>query len=178
MLDSSVNLDDIETSILIMTQKEDLNPSLLSSLDKAIFSNKFSIVLNGEQFYGYIYGFNDKDLGIYTTPLYNHLDIYEEFGRCLIIEWRVCQEVFAVYGVFPRDKKVTYAVDDKPNFTADRELFLNSFDVYKDNKALHDIGISCIGEVGGWFFRVACFYTDMTEELLDYLYKTNLVKLF
>lgn len=30
MLDSSVNLDDIETSILIMTQKEDLNPSLLS----------------------------------------------------------------------------------------------------------------------------------------------------
>ena len=134
--------------------------------------------MNGEQFYGYIYGFNDKDLGIYTSPLYNHLDIYEEFGRCLIIEWRVRQEVFTVYGVFPRDKKVTYAVDDKPNFTANRELFLNSFNVYKDNKELHDIDMHCIIEICEWFFRVAGFYSDMTEELLDYFYKTNLIKLF
>ena len=145
MFDNDFILDDIETSILIMTQKEDLNSSLLSSLDKAIFTDKFSLVLVGEQFYGYVFCFNDKDLGIYTSPLYNHLDINKEFGRCLIIEWRVCQEVFSVY---------------------------------ENNKELHNIGIHCIEEVGSWFFRVAGFYTDMTEKLLDYLYKSNLVKLF
>lgn len=52
MFDNDFILDDIETSVLIMTKKEDLNSSLLSSLDKAIFTDKFSLVLDGEQFYG------------------------------------------------------------------------------------------------------------------------------
>lgn len=69
MFDNVSNSDDIETSILIMTQKEDLNSSLLSSLDKAIFTDKFSLVLDGEQFYGYVFCFSDKSLGIYTTPI-------------------------------------------------------------------------------------------------------------
>lgn len=178
MFNNDVVLDDIETSILIMTQKEDLNPSLLSSLNKAILTDKFSLVLDGEQFYGYVFCFNDKDLGIYTSPLYNHLDINKEFGRCLIIEWRVCQEIFSVYGVFPRQTKVTYAIDDKPNFSVYREVFLNSFYIYENNKEFHNIGIHCIEDVGSWFFRVAGFYTNMTEEFIAYLYKSKLVNLF
>lgn len=80
--------------------------------------------------------------------------------------------------VFPRQTKVFYAIDDKPNFSAYRELLLNSFYICENNKELHNIGIHCIEEVGSWFFRLAGFYTDMTEKLLDYLYKSNLVKLF
>lgn len=170
MLIEGKHLDDIENSYLIVLENSEL-PSCLSTLHNlSIYRKNFSFKVDEKEYYVWIFGLEKSDDALVAKPLYESFDIVNDFGRCLIVEWKCPAEYFGVYGsnkIF--SSIVLYGVDDTEHGEVYREVFLNAFDWFSDNKRLREIGIYCMSDVESWFFRVCGFYSSETEELLRLL---------
>lgn len=125
-MDSTEFLDDLETTVLILTEKEELSERVSSLEGISLHTEKFSLVLDNTTFNWFIFALSHSDSELAVQPLYKTLNIKEEFSRCLVLEWRYKSEKFSCYVIYPssmKDDNVRFDVDDDRPNSFDRETF-------------------------------------------------------
>lgn len=185
VMNTDVSLNNIRNVIFIVSQKEEVFSVQLSLKEHSVFSKSFSLVLDSDTFYCSIYCMEGIDLDLIKQPLYETVDIDKEFGRCVVIEWKYDVSFFSVYGVMPErikreDFPITYAINDESDLGTNKERlqFISSFDWFSTDKKVASQSIPNLNEVEDWLFRASCFYSSMTEDLLEEMIKQDIVKYF
>lgn len=185
VMNTNVSLNNIRNIIFIVSQKEEVSSVQLSLKEHSVFSKSFSLVLDSDTFYCSIYCMEGIDLDLIKQPLYETVDIDKEFGRCVIIEWKYDVSFFSVYGVMPErikreDFPITYAINDESDLGTNKERlqFIESFNWFSKDKKLASNSITNLSKVEDWLFRASCFYSSMTESLLEEMIKKDIVKYF
>lgn len=185
VMNTNVSFNNIRNIIFIVSQKEEVSSVQLSLKEQSVFSKSFSLLLDSDTFYCSIYCIEGIDLDLIKQPLYETVDIDKEFGRCVVIEWKYDVSFFSVYGVMPEhikkdDFPITYAINDESDLGTNNERlrFVSSFDWFSKDKKLASKSIPNLHEVEDWLFRASCFYSSMTENLLEEMIKQDIVKYF
>lgn len=159
-----------KSTFLIVTEKEDLNPTLLSSLEQCDFTDKFEIECSQGKFYIWMFGGISESSELSKTQLYNSIDLYTELGRCMVIDWTPSKTSFEVYGIPSNiDLNLAYGISSS-NPLQDRIEFI---DIIK--RDLSDYNYA--GLVGA-FFRCCVFYSDFTDLFIAEIRKRKYWKYF
>ena len=156
-----------KSSFLIVTEKENLNHTLLSSLGKCDFTDKFEIHCGQGKFYVWMFGGISESVDLVSHQLYCNNNLNDCFGKCLIVGWIPSQKSFEIYGV-PNSSKpeLIYGVSSL-NPLRDRQVFI---DTVKSDCSYIDYECT--------FFRCSYFYSDFTDLFVAEIRKREYWKYF
>lgn len=166
-MDKQLHLDNIKNVIIILTKKKKLNEYLSSLIDLSSKHSTFMISLDKELYSCYIFYIKGIKSQLVNSVLYSSFNVYKEFDKCLVIEWKDDIDFFSIYGVFD-SSDLRFAFDDTHSTLNEKGIFIKAL--------LGDV--TSLKVVDSWLYTVLGFSSEATLSFMNKLRNQDIEELF
>ena len=159
---NALKLSNINNTILILTENDNLPISLSSLKEDAKFVTNFTIPTSSTTLSGWIFVIEGLDNELVRSPLYESLDLEKELKRHLVLEWKNDIGYFSCYSSSNK------AFDDKKVTLNERDTFLYALD-----SSTKDLEL-----VKSWFSDILSIDNQDTENFINFVSDNGLSDYF